>query len=242
MIYYDLETTGVNVMTARIIEIYAYNDLTKQELHLFLNPGISIPDEATAVHSYTNDFVKNKPSFKDKAEEIFNFFKGESISGYNNNNYDDIIMFIEFERAGYFFDFDKVISYDWFKIWQRMESRTLGGAYKRFCSKSSEDLHGAKEDVRVLREVKDEMIKMFFGDGSQMLSGSDEEKELCYGQLVRTPADDLIINFGNKYKGYTVEHISKADINYLNWIVNESNMSGLLKFMIYKELIKIKRR
>lgn len=138
---------------------------------------------------------------------------------------------MEFRRSGLVYDIDNLNSTDIFEIWKNREPRTLGGAYKRFCGKSSEDLHGAKEDVRVLMEVAP-----FISD----LDYSEEDKptEICYGQLTKDDAGELICNFGNKYKGVKISDIRKRDPGYLNWIVEQSNMSGMLKFLIYKEKLK----
>jgi DNA polymerase-3 subunit epsilon len=241
MIFYDLETTGVNVMTARIIELYAFNRDRDKELHLFLNPTIPIPKEASDAHHYTNDMVKDWPTFKEKSKEIYEFFHDElgnkfPVCGYNNKGYDDLIMFMEFQRAGLKYDLDSLVSADYYEIWNGLEKRTLGGAYQRFCNKSSEELHGAKEDVNVLMQVSAGLIDTFTEEAVEnFVNKPGEEKEICYGQLTKDSSGALICNFGNKYKGVPISDIQRRDPGYLKWIINESNMSGNLKFLIYKE-------
>jgi len=66
IIYFDIESTGVETETARIVELACikYNpDGTQEEKTILVNPGIPIPKEASDVHGITDEMVKDKPVF-----------------------------------------------------------------------------------------------------------------------------------------------------------------------------------
>lgn len=240
MIFYDLETTGVNILNDHIIEIYALKieGETRTELHKFINPGIPIPLEASAIHGYTDEFVRDKPLLSDVIGEIDMFFAGQDIIGYNNRNFDNLIMAIEFIRCARDFKLDERKIIDVFEMWKKFEPRNLGGAYKRFCNENSEDLHGAREDVRVLNEVYLKMIENFelqeksFEEISSM--SSPDPNSFCFGKLIKNEAGYLTFNFG-KYTGRTIHQVLATDPSYISWILDESNMDSAIKLYIIME-------
>jgi len=248
MIYYDLETTGVDVLKDRIIEIYALkiNGTEKTELHHFINPGIPIPKEASDIHGYTDEFVKDKPLLKDVIEDIANFFMNEPLLGYNNKKFDNLLLNVEFDRCGYDLKLESREVIDVFEMWAVLEPRSLGSALKRFCNETSENLHGAKEDVNVVSKVYDKMLEVFELKGKSVeeiaKTISPNEKSLCYGKLLLNDSGELIVNFGNKHPGKLVKQIQKEDPGFLDWIINKSDMDGSVKYYIYNELKKISKQ
>ena len=224
MIYFDLETTGVNLLRDRIIEIYALKieGENRNELHHFINPGIPIPPEATAIHGYTNDFVNDKPRMQDVIQEIDEFFEGQNLIGYNNRNFDNLLLSIEFTRCGHAFRLEERKIIDVYEMWSRLEPRNLAGAYKRFCDKTSDDLHGAKEDVKVVTEVYNKILEVFALQDKSFEEISNiscpDENSLCFGKLLKDGTGNLIFNFG-KYMGQSVQQILAADPDYIRWII-----------------------
>ena len=163
MIFYDLETTGINVLKDRIIEVFAFkvNEAGNSELHYILNPGIPIPKGASDIHGYTDEFVKDKPFLKDVISQIYEFFSGEDLVGYNNRKFDNLLLKTEFSRYGYDFDLTARKVLDVYEMWGKFEPRSLAGALKRFCNETSENLHGAKEDVLVMHKIFTKMLDAF---------------------------------------------------------------------------------
>jgi DNA polymerase-3 subunit epsilon len=247
MIYYDLETTGLDVLNDRIIEIYALkiNGAEQTELHHFVNPGIHIPKEASDIHGYTDDFVKDKPLLKDLIEEIHKFFENETLIGYNVRKFDNIFLDVEFDRYGYDFKIDERKTIDVFELWTIMEPRNLAGALKRFCNETSDNLHSAKEDVNAASKVYTKMLEQFSLSGKsidEMAAISLKEKNsLCFGKLKVSENKDIIFNFG-KYNGKSVREIMQNDYDYLKWMVNKSNMESAVKYYIVREVNRIKNK
>src|SRR5437764_6200957 len=129
----DLETTGINVATDKIIEIAIVkllpdsNTLNKRK---FINPQIPIPKSASDVHGITNEMVKNAPVFKQVANEIKQFLDNCDLGGYNSNRFDVPMLVEEFLRAGLDFSMEGRKLIDVQKIFHSMEQRTLAAAYK----------------------------------------------------------------------------------------------------------------
>lgn len=246
MIFYDLETTGTDVINDRIIEIYALkiNGDEKSELHYILNPGIPIPPDASAVHGYTDDDVRDKPLLSDVINEIEEFFAGEDLIGYNNRKFDNLLLNVEFTRCGKDLRIDERKTLDIYEMWTTLEPRNLGGAYKRFCNETSENLHGAKEDVIVLNKIYSKMLEVFeLGDKSfdeVITLAAPDERSLCFGKLLIDDDGKLTFNFG-KHSGKTIEQVSTEDADYLRWMVEESNMDSAIKYYISAELTRINR-
>jgi DNA polymerase-3 subunit epsilon len=248
MIYYDLETTGTDVLKDRIIEIYALKikDTEQKELHHFVNPGIPIPKEASDVHGYTDDFVKDKPMLKDVIEEIKQFFEHESLCGYNIKKFDNLLLDIEFDRYGCDLNLEEREVVDVYEMWTVLEPRTLGGALKRFCNESSDELHGAKEDVKVVSNVLDKMIELFDLKEKKLSEITKQEKQneksISFGQLLIDDSGNLIINFGKKHPGKSVKQVQQQDPSFLDWIINQSDMNSIVKYHIHRELKKINKQ
>ena len=234
-------------MSDRIIEIYALKieGTTKSELHHFINPGIPIPKEASNIHGYTDEFVKDKPLLKDVIAEIDSFFTGQDLIGYNNCKFDNLLLNVEFNRCGYDLKLHERKILDVYEMWTTFEPRNLGGAYKRFCNETSENLHGAKEDVKVVNKVYDKMIELFslkektFDEVSTL--ASPNEKSLCFGKLLINDKGELVVNFGAKHPGKTIQEIQNSDSSYLDWIINKSDMDSAIKYYIFNEVKKIKK-
>ena len=156
MIFFDLETTGVNISKDRIVEISLIKVMPSgQEIEktLRINPEMPIPAEATAVHHITDEDVKNAPTFKQVAKELGKFFEGCDIAGFNSNKFDIPLLMEEFLRADVNVDLSRHRFIDVQTIFHKMEQRTLVAAYKFYYGKNLEDAHSANADTKATYEV-----------------------------------------------------------------------------------------
>ena len=132
LVFFDIESTGLNVVRDRIIQIalikYSPGKLEPEELELLVNPGIPIGEEAMAIHGITPAMVANKPSFGQEAENLFNWIGDADLSGYNSNRFDIPMLVEEFARVGFDFDIDNRRLIDVQRIFYKMEPRTLKAA------------------------------------------------------------------------------------------------------------------
>ena len=110
IIFFDLETTGINITKDRIVEISIIKVMPSgEEIEKTrrINPEMPIPAEATAVHHITDEDVAQCPSFKMVAKDLARIFTGCDIAGFNSNRFDIPMLDQEFQRAGVKFDFSK---------------------------------------------------------------------------------------------------------------------------------------
>ncbi|WP_443865890.1 exonuclease domain-containing protein [Leyella stercorea] len=159
LIVFDLETTGLDFIRDRIIQISYIKvspDGTEERENLFVNPEKPIPHEVVELTGITNDDVKDAPTFKVLAPQLSEKFKGCDFAGYNSNHFDIPMLAEEFLRAGIDFDFSKVRLIDAQTIFHKMERRNLAAAYKFYCGRKMEEdftAHRADEDTEATYRV-----------------------------------------------------------------------------------------
>ena len=159
LIVFDLETTGLDFIRDRIIQISYIKvspDGTEERENLFVNPEKPIPHEVVELTGITDDDVKDAPTFKTLAPQLCEKFKGCDFAGYNSNHFDIPMLAEEFLRAGIDFDFSKVRLIDAQTIFHKMERRNLAAAYKFYCGRKMEDdftAHRADEDTEATYSV-----------------------------------------------------------------------------------------
>ena len=159
LIVFDLETTGLDFIRDRIIQISYIKvspDGTEERENIFVNPEKPIPHEVVELTGITDDDVKDAPTFKTLAPQLCEKFKGCDFAGYNSNHFDIPMLAEEFLRAGIDFDFSKVRLIDAQTIFHKMERRNLAAAYKFYCGRKMEDdftAHRADEDTEATYRV-----------------------------------------------------------------------------------------
>ena len=159
LIVFDLETTGLDFIRDRIIQISYIKvspDGTEERENIFVNPEKPIPHEVVELTGITDDDVKDAPTFKTLAPQLCEKFKGCDFAGYNSNHFDIPMLAEEFLRAGIDFDFSKVRLIDAQTIFHKMERRNLAAAYKFYCGRKMEEdftAHRADEDTEATYRV-----------------------------------------------------------------------------------------
>ncbi len=225
IIFFDLETTGVNILRDRIVEIsYIKVMPSGEEIErtMRINPGMPIPPESTAVHHITDDDVRDCPRFKDVARELAQVFMGCDIAGYNSNRFDVPLLMQEFSNAGVDIDLARHNFVDVQNIFHKMEQRTLVAAYRFYCDKDLDNAHSANADTRATYEVLKAQLDRypslkndisFLAEFSRMNKNAD-----LMGRIVFNEAGKEVFNFG-KYKGQEVEKIFAREPGYYSWMM-----------------------
>lgn len=225
IIFFDLETTGTNILRDRIVEISYIKVMpsgNETERTLRINPGMPIPAEATAIHHITDDDVKNAPPFKQVAQELANVFLGCDIAGFNSNRFDVPMLMEEFLRAGVNIDLSRRKFVDVQTIFHKMEQRTLIAAYKFYCGKDLTEAHSANADTRATYEVLKAQLDHYpslKNDIAFLSDFSSQNKNVdLMGRIIYNEAGKEVFNFG-KYKGQLVEDVFRRDIGYYSWMM-----------------------
>ena len=227
LVFFDLETTGINIAKDRIVEISVlkvYPNGKEEQKTMRVNPEIPIPAEATAVHGITNEDVKDCPTFKQIAKELARYIEGCDLGGYNSNRFDIPLLAEEFLRVGLDFAMRKRKFVDVQTIFHKMEQRTLSAAYRFYCDKCLEDAHTAAADTFATYEVLKAQLDRYnekLENNVEFLSKFSTQNNNAdfAGFIVYNDKGVEVFNFG-KNKGIPVEQVLKEQPGYYAWMLN----------------------
>ncbi|MFO7923728.1 MAG: 3'-5' exonuclease [Bacteroidales bacterium] len=226
LIFFDLETTGTDVVKDRIVELSylkVYPDGREESKTWLVNPGIPISSEATAIHGISDADVKDSPSFQQIAQTLANEFEGCDFAGFNSNKFDIPLLAEEFLRTNVDFDMKKRKFIDVMVIFMKMEQRNLAAAYRFYCNRELDNAHSAEADTRATYEVLQAQIDRYSeleNDVDILSVFSAHTRNVDYmGRIIYNDQDVEVINFG-KYKGVPVEEVLERDPGYYGWIMN----------------------
>ena len=224
LIFFDLETTGTNVGTDRIVSIYAVKllpDGSQIELEHLVNPTIPIPPEATAIHHITNEMVADQPTFKDLLDELCLFFTNCDLGGYNIKRFDVPLLLNEFDRQKkYPIKCCDVKLVDAMGIFHTKEKRDLSAALKFYCRRDHVEAHTAKADVLATIDILKEQLLRY--DDLQpntsflhdyVTGGNTVDLS---GKFIRDNNGRILLNFG-KHKGKE----ACKQLDFLKWMFDK---------------------
>lgn len=245
LVFIDLETTGVNIVKDRIIEIAMlklHQNGTKTMKRYYINPGIPIPPESTLVHKITDDMVASAPTFAQLCGEIHSFIGSCDLAGYNSNKFDFPILVEEFSRAGKELDLTAVFLVDVQNIFHKMEQRTLAAAYKFYCDKTLDNAHSAEADAEATFDVLIAQLEKYpslKNDVQYLSEFSTMHRNVdLAGRIVFNEKGIEVFNFG-KHKGKTVKEVFETEPSYYDWM-KKGEFSADTKIIIEKLLNKYK--
>ncbi len=226
IVFFDLETTGIDVVNDRIVEICLlkiFPNGNEEAKTLRINPTIHIPEEASNVHGIYDQDVADCPKFADIAADIWAFMADSDLGGFNSNHFDIPMLAEEFLRAGVKADLTKCRRVDVQNIYHKLERRTLIAAYKFYCHKNLEDAHSALADTRATYEVLcaqlDYYPEILQNDINFLADYSRRERNVDFaGRIVLDNNNVEVFNFG-KYKGMPVAEVLRRDPSYFSWIM-----------------------
>ena len=225
LVFFDLETTGTNINTDRIVEISylkVYPNGYEELKTMRVNPEMHIPEEASLIHGIYDKDVASCPTFKEVAKNIAHDVEGCDLAGFNSNRFDVPVLAEEFLRAGVDIDMSRRKLVDVQVIFHKMEQRTLSAAYKFYCGKTLEDAHTAEADTRATYEVLKAQLDRYpelENDIVFLSNFSSFNRNVDFaGRMVYDDNGVEIFNFG-KYKGMCVSDVLKKDPGYYGWIL-----------------------
>ena len=229
IVFFDLETTGVDIVNDRIVEICllkVYPNGNEESKVMRINPGMHIPEEASKVHGIYDKDVAECPQFAEVAADIWAFLKDCDLGGFNSNHFDIPMLAEEFLRAGMNVNLAKCRRVDVQNIYHKLERRTLIAAYQFYCHKNLEDAHSALADTKATYEVLCAQLDhypdalqndvTFLADYSQMNRNVD-----FAGRIVLNDDGVECFNFG-KHKGKPVVEVLAKEPSYYSWMMNGS--------------------
>ena len=209
IVFFDLETTGTNINTDRIVEICylkVYPNGNEETKTMRINPEMHIPEASSAVHGIYDADVADCPTFKEVAKNIARDIEGCDLAGFNSNRFDIPVLAEEFLRAGVDIDLSRRKFVDVQVIFHKLEQRTLSAAYKFYCGKNLEDAHTAAADTQATYEVLmaqldrypelQNDIAFLAASGGLLVQPFRQQKFFVYGQRAALIAADQLALLG----------------------------------------------
>ena len=234
LIVFDLETTGLDLVKDRIIQISyikVYPDGKEERSNQFVNPERSIPQEVVDITGITDADVANAPTFKMLATDLANKFQGCDFAGFNSNHFDVPMLAEEFLRAGIDFDFSKCNLIDVQTIFHKMERRNLAAAYKFYCGRKMEDdfvAHKADQDTEAKYRVLQGELDMY-------APGKQEEPERQLNNDMNELAEFSKLNNNVDFAGRIIwKEMKDANGNVLTDSDGNPRMQEVFNFGKYK--------
>lgn len=227
LVFFDLETTGINITKDRIVEIsfLKVHPNGKEEVKSRrINPEMPIPKEATAIHGITDEDVKDCPTFRQIAKSLADQLEGCDLAGFNSSRFDVPLLAEEFLRADVDFDMSKRKFVDVQIIFHKKEQRTLEAAYKFYCEKELENAHSAKADTIATYEVLKAQLDRYSDLANDIEKLSSEYSSFnnnvdFAGRIVLNEKGVEVFNFG-KHKGKSVAEVFKNEPTYYSWMMD----------------------
>jgi DNA polymerase-3 subunit epsilon len=235
--FFDLEATGINVGSDRIVEIAilkALPDGTEEVKTWRINPEMPIPLQTSLIHGIYDEDIKDAPTFKQLAVEIAEFIAEADLAGYNSNKFDIPMLLEEFLRADVDFDMNERKFVDVQNIFHQMEQRTLKAAYKFYCGEDLVNAHAAEADVIATYKVLLGQLEMYketefedkkgvrsvpvVNDVEALHTFTNLHKPVDFaGRMVYNDKIEVCFNFG-KHKGKTTAEVFALEPSYYAWM------------------------
>lgn len=227
LVFFDLETTGINITKDRIVEISllkVYPNGKEEVRSRRINPEMPIPAQATAIHGITDDDVKDCPTFKQIAKSLAEQLEGCDLAGFNSSRFDVPMLAEEFLRVGVDFDMSKRKFVDVQIIFHKKEQRTLEAAYKFYCDRELTNAHSAEADTLATYEVLKSQLERYpdLDNDVEKLSAeySSFNNNVDFaGRIVMNENGVEVFNFG-KHKGRSVADVFRDEPSYYSWMMD----------------------
>ncbi|HOO94194.1 MAG TPA: 3'-5' exonuclease [Proteiniphilum sp.] len=226
IVFFDLETTGINITHDRIVEIsfLKVHPNGKEEIKSRrINPEMPIPPQATAIHGITDEDVKDCPTFKQVARSLAEQLEGCDLAGFNSSRFDVPLLAEEFLRAGVDFDMSKRKFVDVQIIFHKKEQRTLEAAYTFYCNKKLDDAHSAEADTIATYEVLKSQLDRYPDLINDVEALSKEYSSFnnnvdFAGRIIYNDKGVEVFNFG-KHRGKPVMEVLAKEPSYYSWMM-----------------------
>ena len=240
LVVFDIETTGLDIIQDRIIDITLIKintDKSQIDKNYRVNPTVKISNESSKIHGiYEEDILKCK-TFKSYAKEIFHFIKGCDLGGFNILKFDLPILIEELLRCDIELPLKNVKIVDALRIYHLMEKRNLTAAYKYYCNKSLENAHDSHADTIATLEIIKKQVELYENmdviDNKGNILGKISKNVDSIGSIISNNIVDLsgriiknsesvkVFNFG-KYKNQCVNKVFKSNPEYYHWIMKSN--------------------
>ena len=244
LLFFDIESTGLNIASDSIIELCFVKILPGGEQRVKtwrVKPWDYVNDcqreinpSAQAVHGISAADLADKPTFYEISEEVVEWLTGSDLAGYNSAKFDLPMLAEEIERVRrgsrslpakeVAIDLHQMQMVDVQNIFHMMEPRTLKAAYMFYCGLELENAHAAEADTLATYEVLKGQLDKYAGDPriennvGKLARFSTKQRTVDYaGRIILNDKDEPCISFG-KHKGKTTREVYFSEPSYFAWI------------------------
>ncbi len=231
LVFFDLETTGLNMKSDRIIElalirVSPQGDVLERVRRF--NPGIPIPPEATAVHGITDADVADEAPFCARVRSLEELLADCDLAGFNIRRFDVQMLQEEFRRCGLRFELEGRRIIDMQTIFHREEPRDLSAAARFYLGREHEEAHAALADIRTSAAVLSAQFERYEDlphdiDGlhayCEQYAPIRTEVDRWFG-----PEDEGRVFRRGKHKGRPLEEVARSEPDYLHWMLGADDM------------------
>lgn len=248
-IFYDVESTGLSIREDRIVELCAIKyrkDKTKISIHKYFNPNKDVSADAEKIHGLSNEFLKDYPTFQECSDELFEFFNGCDLGGYNCINFDIQMLFEEFARCNKQLDVFRINIIDSYSLLSKFETRKLNDTYKRFFGEDIENQHEAESDITATIKVFEKQVELYGLEDKNIKEISDIIRSNSNGEKLLDLSGWFKKDSENNYifnKGKHKDALVKDNLSYLKWLIDSSDIESSTKSVaniLYKHFDKSK--
>lgn len=226
LVFFDLETTGLDVERDRIVEIGLVKlmpDGERLTRARRINPGMPIPPEASAVHGITDADVADCPTFARIAKDLLVWLAGCDLGGYNVERFDLPLLSAEFRRVQLAFPPENTLVVDAYRIFAQREGRDLTSAYRFYCAKELQGAHSAEADILATVEVLQGQLERYPDLPTDIKGLHDvchpvDPNAVDAGGRLLWKNGEAVISFG-KHRGRSLREMSAQEPGYLRWII-----------------------
>lgn len=245
IVFLDIESTGLNIGTDRIVELalLKVNEHGEKMTKTFrVNPEIPIPAEVTKIHGISDIDVADSPTFKMIVGEVASIIRGCDLGGYNSDKFDIPMLAEEFARVGYDIDLKENKFVDVQAIFFLKEPRNLAAAFKFYCNKDLTNAHSALADVEATWEILQSQLEKYTDLGRTVDSlsslGIGNKFADFAGRVVYNESGEEIFNFG-KFKGHRVLDVFAREKSYYSWMM-DGDFPAYTKKIITRLYLKLR--
>lgn len=226
IVFFDLETTGLDKEKDRIVQIgmrkmdYEGNAISTFDMKF--NPcGVQSTPEALEKHGLTDEFLKTQPTFAEYADHIIRYMDGCDLGGHNCIKFDIPFLMMEFERCGKLFTIEKRRIIDTRLLYMQFNAKVLLDMYREYCGEPACNPHDAMCDTFMCCGLYDALVEKH---GITM----DDIDDIC-GNNTRIDIDGFFVlneegkvcMGKGKYKNLPIE---KVDPSYFDWMFNNKGI------------------
>lgn len=263
LLFFDIESTGLNIATDSIIELSFVKVFPDGEERIktwrilpwdyVTRTQRPISPSASAVNGVKDEDLVGCPKFYEVVDDVIEWIGDSDLAGFNSAKFDLPMLAEEIERIRFYLGKDIAVNLhekkmvDVQTIYHFKEPRNLRAAYRFYCGGDDfENAHTAEADTVATYRVLQGQLDMYDdlkNDVESLSSIGGRPRIVDYaGRLIFNEDKEAVVSFG-KHKGKTAREVYRTEPSYFSWIMNgEFTLDTKRQFALLKEQFDEERK